>query len=260
MAMRPCLGRSINHHRWCSSCTSDVQNLACPFYLPLRTYRVRGFAMAESSVGPAFILGNGPDLPIESLGLLDGFLTIGTNRVLQIYQPTCLLWLDGSVWPDIANDAERTEAVLVCGDDVGIGTGSIRLRFVPETYLPSPDPWTLHGCHNTAVTAAFWARALGCSPVYLLGCLGAHRGDLTNHPRLKYGNYYGLNPNHCAATLRHFKRSFAALLAAMPDCARISHAEELRSVLAYCLTRKQPDLRRWLRDTLEHCDGRGQTH
>ena len=94
--------------------------------------------------GPAFILGNGPTLPAD-LSCLDGYLTVGVNRIRERYDPTCLLWLDADAQPDL------TGYDGLCLVRSAICTGP----WVSLTPSQELSPWTFVDCKNSGVSAAY---------------------------------------------------------------------------------------------------------
>ena len=171
---------------------------------------------------PAFILGNSPFLPVEALSALNRFFTIGVNRILQIYDPTILLYCDLSVWKDIADVyPKRGCQIITSGDFVPKNVVDAAISGSP---LPGKPIWQIqmgrdetgrsldmqiprHPGYvvidgNTGVAAASWALALGCNPVYILGLDAAYSEKFTNTPQIRYsywraaGHQWGVNPYH----------------------------------------------------------------
>jgi hypothetical protein len=124
---------------------------------------------------PAFILGNGPALPVDDLDCLSGCFTIGVNRVLLSgFTTTVLLWVDGTVRTDDPTYAERmdaSDALLVCDRSIRKWQFHVGLKtHVGDMALQrrsTPTELCVNG--NTGCCAARWAIALGCRPVYLVG-------------------------------------------------------------------------------------------
>ena len=113
---------------------------------------------------PAFVLGNGPTLPSD-LTPLDGFFTVGVNRILYHYDPTVVMWFDANVVPDIADRLATCEAIPFTNDEInhgqwnGLKPYGTRLRWVDEP-LRRPDYVAATG--NSGASAAYWAMSLGC--------------------------------------------------------------------------------------------------
>ena len=160
---------------------------------------------------PAFILGNGPTLP-EDLSRLDGFFTVGVNRILYRYDPTVLMWWDDTVHPDIEHLLPDAKClVLDYLDTAGNNAGSQRI-FRPLT--PDVVPVTC----SAGVSAAFWAMSLGCSPIYLLGMSATVLDGKTD--------FYGDNPHHQRSTMTRIRMATDALLA-FPDVIPVDDLNDL---------------------------------
>lgn len=149
---------------------------------------------------PAFILGNGPRLPVDDLDCLDHCFTIGVNRILEVYTPTVLLWVDGSIFRENGHITpngrlmDQTEALKVCDKSVWERQGWIGLKtWVGDSALKhksKPDVLCCRG--NTGCTAARWALALGCRPVYLIGMSATYQQT----GGLPKTDFYGVNKWH----------------------------------------------------------------
>jgi len=185
---------------------------------------------------PAFVLGNGPTLPAD-LSRLDGYFTVGVNRILWHYDPTVLIWLDADVWADIKGPARGCKAALAPSSDVRHGPGSIRPA------KPGDDPRTDPSCYaavgNSGVTAAIWAHALGCRPVYLLGMSASYLCGKTNS--------YGMNPRHGQGTAKHMRRALMQLLSAGWAYPILDQAG-LQAILALLSPKRRT--REWFHDQL----------
>ena len=161
---------------------------------------------------PAFILGNGPDLP-EDLSCLADFFTVGTNRILWRFDPTVLMWFDAEVVDpaapqNIAAPLAACRAIPFTRDEINwekrwndlAACGTSR-QWVDQP-LCRPDMVASTG--NSGASAAYWAMSLGCRPVYLLGMGASYDGGRTN--------YYGCNGRHTSVTLRQLRRALGRLL------------------------------------------------
>ena len=140
---------------------------------------------------PAFILGNGPRLPIDSLHALAGQFTVGVNRILESgFTPTVIFWVDGSVYKEHGERIDDSGAILVCDEKIRRRQSHIGLRLhIGDAALSSkttPTEVCVNG--NTGCAAARWAFALGCNPIYLLGMSAEYLGGKTN--------FYGENKWH----------------------------------------------------------------
>lgn len=196
--------------------------------------------------GPAFILGNGPTLPVGALGLLRGQFTIGVNRILRSgFVPTVILWIDSSVYQDDGDEIDASGAVLVCDSSVARNP----LHHGLETWVGdaairrASTPTTLVCCGNSGCCAARWALALKCRPVYLLGMDAEYSGEKTS--------FYGSNPWHVEGTLRQMKQELDRLRRDFPREVRVvTHAEALARIVAGLPTVRTQELRRHLRALL----------
>ncbi len=139
---------------------------------------------------PAFILGNSPYLPTGDLDCLADRFTIGVNRIVRVYTPTVVMWVDRSVYEDVGGAIDRCEALPICDRAARRRPGHVGLKtWVGEHALAhesAPDELCCNG--NTGCTAARWALALGCRPVYLVGMEARYRDGRTD--------FWGDNPSH----------------------------------------------------------------
>jgi hypothetical protein len=190
---------------------------------------------------PAFVLGNGPTLPSD-LSCLDGLLTIGVNRITHGgYEPTAVVWVDSAVARE-CGPRWREIGTLVLGParDIYEATHVMRIRGGEDAWKGN-DPSTTELCFNgnTAVGAARFAIALGCDPVYLVGC-GCAPGAATN--------FYGNNRSHTSATYPILKRELDRLLG-RHDVVEIPGEFELRYFAARHQTRwSKEHLRKVVKD------------
>ena len=141
--------------------------------------------------GPAFVLGNGPSLPVEDLACLTGQFTVGVNRILRSgFVPTVLLWVDCTAYRDDGEQIDGSGALLVCDRSVAqrqfhvglrtwVGSGALK-------HESRPNVLCVNG--NTGCCAARWALALGFEPVYLVGMSATYREGVTD--------FYGANRYH----------------------------------------------------------------
>jgi hypothetical protein len=173
---------------------------------------------------PAFILGNGPFLP-EDLTPLDGFFTIGVNRILLRYDPTVLMWFDSNI-PDILG-ARLSQCLAVPFTNQQInhnprwnGLENVGNSAYP-VHAPLQDPKCIPVTLSSACSAAWWSMTLGCSPVYLLGMSGTYDGERTD--------FYGTNRFHERATLKRMHRATGKLLMC-ENVFPIGDAEALREI------------------------------
>jgi len=132
---------------------------------------------------PIFILGNGPSLSKQDLSLLDGFITIGTNRIYEIYEPTFWVGLDFKM-ADLALQhrwQRDTWITLREGQLKKLHQGSRHF----ETYCKGEfviyqvnsgsicsnvyDPWGLRGSASSAIVATNAAFVMGADPIVFVG-------------------------------------------------------------------------------------------
>lgn len=118
----------------------------------------------------AFVIGNGPDLPTDRLAELDGYFTIGVNRVWKYgFTPTVSFWIDGEVY------TERPEffdslALCICDDsNKPKPKNCISLPVRGGRLVRYLNPNRIQHRPNCGVMAALWALSVGCHPVVLLG-------------------------------------------------------------------------------------------
>lgn len=127
----------------------------------------------------AFVLGTGPDLPVDRLGRLDGYFTVGVNRIWKHgIVPTVSFWIDGGIYQECPSHFDKT--LCVCDISAKSMPYHVGLQPRPARRLPRHlNPNYLYHLPNTAVVAALWAVSMGCYPVVLLGCGCIDDGRLT---------------------------------------------------------------------------------
>ena len=156
----------------------------------------------------AYVLGNGPTLPaVEYLLALSKSFTIGVNRImLSGFTPTVLLTCDPEVNAECAQPAADAGVLVVSSFAAGPWP-VVPLRPVAGDlcWRTEPTPSSLHVNGSSGVAAARWARALGCSCVYLLGMSATYQDGLTD--------FYGRNGAHGGSTLAQLKGDRDRLLA-----------------------------------------------
>ena len=192
--------------------------------------------------GPAFILGNGPTLPVERLALLKDQFTIGVNRVLRSgFTPTVILWGDVTVYQEDGQQMDASGALLVCDRSVAcrqhhhglktwVGNAALRHASTPATLC----------CNgNTGCCAARWALALGCQPVYLLGMSATYEPGRTD--------FYGNNRWHGQGTLGRMRDEILRLEAERPGAVRaIRHGAALEEIVSGLPARDPAGIRQQL--------------
>jgi len=157
--------------------------------------------------GPAFVLGNGPTLPVELLPTLQNYFTVGVNRILASgFEPTAVAWCDSEIYEECRADMAKAESLLVttCRNH----QRRARRHYVLKLRKSVDDAgrvaeWYASGSSGTA--AARWCLALGFDPVYLLGC-GCQYGDGGRT------NFWGDNQRHSPRTTTMFENEMSALL------------------------------------------------
>jgi len=199
---------------------------------------------------PAFILGNGPTLPVDDLDCLTGQFTVGVNRILLSgFTPTVLLWADGSVARDDPAYGEMMDAsgaLLVCDRSVARRPFHVGLKThvgdAALTHQSTPTELCVNA--STGCCAARWALALGCRPVYLVGMGAAYDGERTD--------FYGVNPRHKPGlTLHGMRRELTRLEVDFPGVTQaIPDGVTLREVAAAWPCIDQGELRQALRAAL----------
>ena len=172
-------------------------------------------------------MGNGPTLP-DDLSWLDGFFTVGVNRILERFDPTVLLWLDGNISCLIEPLLAGSAAVPLQG-----GTAGSDLR--PTGHLQGPD--TYIDCKNSGVSAAYWAMTLGCRPIYLLGMSGTYDGTKTS--------FYGHNKYHVMSTRGMLLTAVQGILR-HPDVHAVSSQGVLNELCRIHKPKGRPTYVRWL--------------
>jgi len=199
--------------------------------------------------GSAFILGNSPLLPVADLDCLDRCFTVGVNRIVEVYDPTVVMWVDSTVYRAVGKQIDASAALPVCDASVYQRQRHIGLRtWTGEGALThETTPTTLCCNGNTGCMAARWALALGCETVYLVGMEARYAGGKTD--------FWGVNPRHrtvgdtqtlnvIAAELKRLKRDFPGRAIAIPD------GVMLRECADVCEPVDQGDLRARIRALL----------
>ena len=199
---------------------------------------------------PAFILGNSPYLPTDALDCLADRVTIGVNRIVEVFTPTVVMWVDRSVYADMGEQIDRCGALPICNRAVRVRQGHVGLKtWVGEEALRrSSQPNVLCCNGNTGCMAARWGAALGCRPVYLVGMEARYRDGRTD--------FWGRNPHHrrvgMASTLDVIRAELDRLLRDCPDdVVSITDGLTLREVAAMCDRVDQNAAREHIRQLLK---------
>ncbi|MEK0337396.1 MAG: hypothetical protein QQN41_08185 [Nitrosopumilus sp.] len=165
---------------------------------------------------PAFILGTGPSIEDIDLSMLNGFYTIGVNRIFLKYDPTCIFWQDISLWNDHARKLDNLECIKIpayCSkthtslpDHEGQYYVKSRTVYVKHSTSTSAcvsdDYLTFIRSKNVSasgIMAVQLAIMLGCSPIVLVGIDGDYSGNKTN--------FYGVCEHHDKKTLSIYRKS-----------------------------------------------------
>jgi hypothetical protein len=144
----------------------------------------------------AFILGNGPSLLENDLGLLKNYFTIGTNRAYKIVSPCILMWQDESLYEDCFRDLVTLACAKLTRKEIDKEDLFTHFRIERGGFSFGEDPEVLHGGGSTACLAIQLAVSMGFSKIVLLGCDCSYRGEQTD--------FYGKNKNHSTNTLANF--------------------------------------------------------
>lgn len=87
-----------------------------------------------------FVLGNGPSLNDYDLGLLDGLMTIGVNRILSAYDPVVHFWYSPKYTREIMENQETWDDIHGSNDNQFIKEGwvgkSEAIKVVMKESLP----------------------------------------------------------------------------------------------------------------------------
>jgi hypothetical protein len=136
---------------------------------------------------PCFILGGGESLKGFDYGILDGRLTIGTNKTLVAYEPTILYMMDVCFAQGAYDGNLDMAADPVKLSERWRNTRSRKVMLSPmnQYTLPGDDVWLvrrllqkkvfldikegIYGGTNSGFGAMMLAVALGANPVFLLG-------------------------------------------------------------------------------------------
>jgi hypothetical protein len=147
----------------------------------------------------AFILGNGPSLLENDLGLLDGCFTIGINRIFKVFSPTILFWQDPEINKSYRDEIERLASIKVCRDKCDSSSAFTNFSLEHDPYRFHKTPWRLYGRGCSGGIAIQMAVAMGVRAVVLLGCDCSYISGKTD--------FYGINKFHNAMTLERFNKA-----------------------------------------------------
>lgn len=116
----------------------------------------------------AFVLGTGPDLPRDRLYRLEGYFTIGVNRIWRFgFTPTVWFRIDNMA--TLGRPVEFNPPLTVCDQSVQVSDDELALPMRAGPLPQCLNPNRLYHLPNAGAVAALWAISLGCYPVVLLG-------------------------------------------------------------------------------------------
>jgi len=143
---------------------------------------------------PCFLLGNAPSLTDNNLNLLDNYFTVGINRILNIYDPTLLIWQDLALWQSEKNKILKSKCIKYAR--TGSESQGCFFGFLLKDREPriAPDLKTLYGRGSSGSIAYQLVFALGCSPIILVGMDCTYGKDGKT-------DFYGKNDMHRPHTL-----------------------------------------------------------
>lgn len=133
-----------------------------------------GWCLSVGDLGTAWVLGNGPTLPVAALPRLASEFTVGVNRILESgFEPSVLFWYDVDGFPEWHWETVRASRACKVSSDLN-GNEAFADWCLPR------GPWTswvrdwnnpreLVISGSSGIAAARWCVALGFSRVNLLG-------------------------------------------------------------------------------------------
>lgn len=180
------------------------------------------------------MLGNSPHLPVDDLGCLSSKFTIGVNRIVEVFAPTVLFWVDSTCYKDAGEKMDAAGSLMVCDASVKHRQYHIGLKnWVGDAAFTHEATVTELCCNgNTGVCAARWALALGCKPVFVVGMEAAYKDGKTD--------FYGMNRwHHCTeadnGTAAVMRKALDRLLREHPDAVvPVPDGEFLRELADEC--------------------------
>jgi hypothetical protein len=150
-----------------------------------------------------FIIGNGPSLLEEDMGLLDGRFSIGINRCFRLLDPTILIWQDREMYANNGiDDIRKTKAIKVCSEHIDDHKEFSNFRISKGNFSFNIKSDRLQGLGCTGALAVQLAVSMGAGKIVLLGCDGKYG---------KHTDFYGNNPDHKPHTLTNFSRAYRFL-------------------------------------------------
>lgn len=133
----------------------------------------------------AWILGNGPTLPVNDLYMLRGFFTVGVNRIhMSGFSPVVVMWYDGVISRDHITEIDASSSVIVCPKRLANVGNAARHHGVETKSGRNSGKYTsvnqIQVRGSMGASAARWALFLGFDPIYLLG-MGAEEVNGRSH-------------------------------------------------------------------------------
>lgn len=162
---------------------------------------------------PAFILGNAPcslDIKKVDLSILNGFFTIGINRIFlhNDFDPTILIWQDLALWIERKKKIKQLQAIKYCRKGASPGEQYFNFRLQGKESRLTNTPEILYGRGSSGALSFQLANVLGCNPIVLCGmdCKNSSDGKT---------DFWGQNKMHrrgktlsdCVKGLRFIKSS-----------------------------------------------------
>lgn len=159
--------------------------------------RVRQWADKFTDV-PCFILGNAPSLDDHPIHRVNGYFSIGINRIYKRISPTILIWQDIELYYDARKELLGLDSILFSKDTADPRNIAYHFKLLNGGYRLTQNPTVLAGRGSTAPLAFQLAHCLGCNPIILVGCDCKYRGAKTD--------FYGTNKDHNQNTLSNCSR------------------------------------------------------
>ena len=135
----------------------------------------------------AYVLGNGPTLPVDALEQLDGEFTVGVNAILRSgFCPKVLFWFDSFENPIHAErfagvlDGIKASPAIRVSVDKSWGRPHCHCALRKASRRDPNTPETMHVHGSSGAAAVRWCLALGFDRVAMLGMSGTFDGAKTN--------------------------------------------------------------------------------
>lgn len=147
---------------------------------------------------PCFILGNAPSLDDHPVHRVNGYFSIGINRIYKRISPTILIWQDIELYYDSRKELLNLDSILFSRDTADPRNIAYHFKLLNGNYKITQNPTILAGRGSTAPLAFQLAYCLGCNPIILVGCDCRYRELKTD--------FYGTNKDHNENTLSNCSR------------------------------------------------------